>query len=76
MWLQDFVWAEADKADRLAQRADYAVGSHERQLLSESPMFCLETALCAHRAPLLPCLPSARSLAWMLCASYAAGLRL
>ena len=51
VWLQDFAWSEASKPAKLAQRADHAVGLHERQLLSDSPIFCFETALIAHRAP-------------------------
>ena len=49
VWLQDFAWAEADKADKLRQRTNHAVGPAERQLLAGSPVFCVETALCLYR---------------------------
>ena len=49
MWLQDFAWTEKSIPEQLAKRAANADGEHERRILEQAPMFCVETAICLHR---------------------------
>ena len=49
VWLQDFAWTEKQKPAQLKQRVAQAKGEHERLILEQAPLFCVETAICLHR---------------------------
>lgn len=47
LWLQEFAWTEAEKAERLEVRSSGAQASsqHAKSELKKEPMFCFETAM-------------------------------
>lgn len=47
LWLQEFAWTEAEKAERLEVRSSGAQASSQRAKseLKKEPMFCFETAM-------------------------------
>ena len=49
VWLQDFAWTEKQKPAQLERRVAQAKGEHERLILEQAPLFCVETAICLHR---------------------------
>lgn len=49
LYLADPVWAEADKEDKVAARMAATHEEAARQMVSQLPMFCVETAFKLHR---------------------------